>query len=242
MTTLTSSGSEIDPELIAQMDKHIADIHKLGALIVTSAGNMGLEGKQERRLVESYKVAWKSKYPGLLLVGATTANGEAKTQKTSVDPREGKVPPIIDVWAQGDGLTLLDPKNSGVFEEARSGGTSLATPQVAGLAALFMSTMKSPPKTNAELADVIRNSAWPRVKGGPKVIYNGIYGPNTCAWGRGKRAYVVDPDPECTDPGDGDIMDVTTLPSTPEYTPDPVTVTNEPQPTTLLTGIDEMIL
>jgi len=104
-----------------------------GCVIVAAAGNAGKSG-----------LIFPARYPNVLGVGATT-NGTTRTSYSNFG--QG-----IDVVAMG---TYFTTNRSGGFGNAS--GTSIATPQVAGLASLILGL--NPGLSNAEVYNIIRQGA-----------------------------------------------------------------------------------
>lgn len=113
----------------------VAYARSAGVLVVAAAGNDGTRTKQ-----------FPGALPGVLAVGATTANGSARAPFSSFGS-------WVDVAAPGRGIVVAAP--GGGYETAD--GTSFASPLVAGQVALLEAFR--PGRTSDELADAVVSGA-----------------------------------------------------------------------------------
>ena len=112
----------------------VVDAQNAGILIVAAAGNTGKEGVQ-----------YPAAYDEVMAVGSVDKNGD-----------------MVDSSAKGDEVEVLAPgelvRSTGMFgSEFVGSGTSLAAPQVAGVASLIMS--RNPKLKAEEVREIIQRTA-----------------------------------------------------------------------------------
>ena len=125
-----STDTQVERDAIAYAIAH-------GAVVCAAMGNGGLAGP----------ISFPAAYPGVVAVGAIdTADHRASFSQ---------VGPHIDIAAPGVGI-LSTVWNDGTTTMS---GTSMASPHVAGVAALVLSCNGS--LTGAQVADILRQTARP---------------------------------------------------------------------------------
>jgi subtilisin family serine protease/flagellar hook assembly protein FlgD len=122
------ASDQLERDAVSYAQRH-------GVLVVAAAGNEGTAAKQ-----------FPAALPGVLSVGATSANGSSRVAFSSYGP-------WVDVAAPGRGIVVAAP--GGRYE--RADGTSYSSPLVAGQVALLAAYR--PGRTADELADAVVSSA-----------------------------------------------------------------------------------
>jgi thermitase len=138
-----SFGAEQEPPGDPVLGAAVQNAQEAGALVIAGAGNEGMN-------TDSF---YPAAYPDVLGVAATDAEKVPATFSNSG--------PVVDVAAPGvDIISTYNanyPENTSGALYARFGGTSLAAPHVAGVAALV--SARNPDLTSQEIAARIQDNA-----------------------------------------------------------------------------------
>ncbi|KAI9758661.1 MAG: hypothetical protein M4579_002909 [Chaenotheca gracillima] len=151
----------------------------IGVVITVPAGNDFDESPE----VDVYPASLAPTVP-LIVVGASDKEGNP----APFSQRGEKV----TVWAPGQQLTCAS--NNGNYGQL-SDGTSVATAMVAGLAAYLMSVPEFANQIFQEgsggapthMRNLLTKAAYPRIKGGPNIIFNGADWVKPCSTPEGRK-------------------------------------------------------
>lgn len=142
-----------------------------GVTVVTGAGNSALDGSPE---IDAYPafLGTTTDYP-IIIVGGVNSDG-------SIWPKtQGLQSGRIDVFALGSNIVSAEA-NTDPDGEVITSGTSGASAAVSGLVAYFLGLQTAmaqkvgdPILFSAWMREHVQSFAYPRIAGGPKVIYNG---------------------------------------------------------------------
>jgi len=144
-----SFGKEFSPQKW-MVDEAIRYAQSRGVLIVHAAGNSSSNNDLGRNFPTPY-LDDGTRATNWIEVGASTRNDDRRLVASFSNYGRERV----DLFAPGSGIMTLEPGN----ETRNSSGTSLASPVVAGVAALIMSYF--PDLTAEEVRDILMQSVTP---------------------------------------------------------------------------------